>query len=430
MRATELAVNETKSSKTSTSLTKTSRLKFTGMIFLATAVAIGLWQRNSIVTYCLQWKATNQASHIRIADALQTAFRANQHSPHNPKTLLLLCRLQRQSGLVRESRQTIEELRDAGVPESRIQDERRLTAARSGDLESSEPFLPELLTNDDVDPQDVCEAFVVGYRTRFRIDESRALAEIWKQDFPNDFRPYAHCAMIAQMAADWSLAVDEFQKAVDRGDRRVETLIPQGLCYIELNEPQLALASFQLCTELYPLNAQGWLKQADAQFRLGNIGEAKKNYSTCLTLDPHCFEASLSQAKLLLLDGHAIEATTLLKSLVNLWPEDAATLYQYSQGLTALGKSTEAAEVAARWKEADQQVELMEQLLNKLQTEPQNTELRCQAGIMMMKHYSRSMATQYLEAVLLEDPGNSAAHEWLAEYYEKRGQANIPERHQ
>ncbi len=425
-----LAVSETKASNVSTSLTKTSRLKLTGMIFLATVVTFGIWQRKSIVAYCLQWKATNQASQLRIADALQTAFRAKQHSPHNRNTLLLLCRLQRQSGLIRESRETIGELRDAGVPEARIQDERRLTAARSGDLESSEPFLPELLASVDVDPQDVCEAFVVGYRTRFRIDESRALAETWKQDFPDDFRPYAHCAMIAQMATDWSLAVDEFQKAVDRGDRRVETLIPLGMCNLELNQPQRALASFQMCTDLYPMNADAWLWHAHTQFQLGDIAQATESYRRCLTLDPHCFEASLSQAKLLMLDDHTSEATTLLKALVNLWPEDASALYQYSQGLNALGRSTEAAEVAVRWKEADHQVELMEQLLNKLQTQPQNTELRCQAGVMMMKHYSRSMAVQYLDAVLVDDPGNAEARKSLAEYYEKRGQGNIPERQQ
>ncbi len=406
-----------------------SRFRLAGLILFATAVTIAVSQWKAIQVYGLRWKAENQSSRMEIPAALETALLAQQYSPKDPRTLLLLCRLQRQSGQIRESRETIDELQNAGVPESRIQNERRLTAARSGDLESSEPFLPQLLTSDELEPQDVCEAFVVGYLSRFRMDEAVRLTEVWKQDFPDDFRPYAHRAIIAQMATDWTLAVDEFQKAVDRGDSRSETLIRFGLCCIEINEPQRALPSFTKCTNLFPEETEGWLGLADTQNRLGNTADARISYERCLELDPLCWDAELRLARLLLGNGNAVEAEARLRRLAEIWPEDAGTLFQFGQALQALGRTEEAAQAAVRWEAADRQTELMEQLLTDLQQQPQNVALRSQIGVMMMKHYSRSMAVQFLEAVLLEEPDNESAHEALADYFDKHGQADVAEQH-
>ena len=404
-------------------------LRVFGIVAVAAVLLIAASQWKSVFTYFLKSKAIRQASQAQMKEALECARRAREYSPEDAEVLLLVCRLERQSGLLQESEVTIEALQSLGVPETRIQHERHLTAARSGDLESAEPFLPQLLASDELDSQDVCEAFVIGYRTRFRIDESRTLAEVWKKDYPQDFRPYAHVALIAQMATDWGRAVEEFQKAVDYGDRRAETLVSLGLCCLEINELDRGIKSFQLCTELYPENADGWLGLADSQSRLGMNQESARSYDQCLKLDPYCFEAELARSRLLLVERKAEQAAESLGALVQRWPEDTRALFQYGQALSALGKTSESSEIAARWKIADHETELMEQLLTKLQGEPQNVALRCQIGVMMMKHYSRPMAVQFLSSVLLEEPGNIAAHASLADYYQKRGQTDLAEKH-
>lgn len=393
------------------------RYGIAGLLVLVVVCVLFVVVKRPLQAVYLRSAARQLASETRIADALATAEHLQQIAPHDPETLMLLCRLQRQTGQLREALETIRRLREAGVSESRIQDERRLTAARSGDLESSERFLPQLLTSTEADPRDVCEAFVIGYRTRFRLSESRALCELWQQDFPKDFRPAAHRGMIEQMETHWGAAVSEYQKAVELGDQRAETLIRLGLCCLEINEPARALESFRLCAELYPKSADAQRGVADALSRSGRAAEACDAYRKCLSLDPYNFDASLGAATILIDRGQPDQALLQLESLVRDWPEDAPALFQYSQALRAVDRLSDAEDAAARWQKADQQVQTMEKLLTTLQSDPGDFALRSRIGVLMMKHYSRTMAVPFLESVLLDNPSDQNATEALAAYF-------------
>lgn len=394
-------------------------LKLTALVLLVVVVVACaiIVQWGPIETRFRNWQIGNLASQLKFAEALEAADRLNRLAPGQPESLLLLCRLQRQSGQPRAALQTISKLADAGVPELRIQAERRLTAARLGDLESSEPFLSQLLTNDELDSRDVCEAFVIGYRTRYHMREAMALIDVWQNDFPQDYRPAAHRGMVAQMETNWAEAVAAYDQAVELGDRRTETLIRLGLCCLEINNSEQALTAFRLCAGFDPQSADAQLGIGDALSRSGQPDEAFLAYQRCLVLDPWRVEARLAVAKTLLDRRDLNAALTELELLVTAWPEDSAILFQYSQVLSALGRKADAEAAAARWKQADQEVSVMEGLLTDLRSQPHNTALRSRIGVLMIKHYSRSMAVPFLESVLADDPSDQNARESLAAYY-------------
>jgi len=74
----------------------------------------------------------------------------------------------------------------------------------------------------------------------------------------------------------------------------------------------------------------------------------------------------------------------------------------------------------ARWEAASAKVQHMEKLLEKLQQDPGNNAIRCEAGCLAMTHQNRRAGEQLLFAVLRVEPENQTAREALADYLQKR----------
>ncbi len=400
-------------------------LKTILLVVLVAGLVGGIWNWRRIVIYAYCSQAERLADQVRLAESLDAARKAAAFGPDDAAALLLLARIERQNGLSQESLLTLDRIPQGRVAVVRLQRERILSQVRLGRLEFGESILPDLLASDDLDGRDVCEAFVFGFRSRFRLEEASTLLDAWEADWPKDYRPPSHRGILEQMIANSQSAAQEYAKALELGDPAPGTLVKLGRCQLQLNTVKEAHASFQTCVSRHPEHSEGWLGLGDALSVLGKSDEAVKAYEKCLVLDSHCFEARLALARLTLEYGNAETAEKMLEELNRLWPEDAATLYHLSRALIAVGKQQDGDRVAVRWQAADSQVEEMERLIVDLQKDPGNATLRTRVGGMMMRLFSRPMAVQFLEASLLQNSNDADARRVLAEYFRKTGQ---PER--
>ncbi|MEZ6063710.1 MAG: tetratricopeptide repeat protein [Planctomycetaceae bacterium] len=385
------------------------------------AIAAAIWQSASVQDYFVRTKALALLN----AGQLQPAYQVLSDSGRvgeDARLTLLMVRTLRQLDRLQDSLTTLDDNRLLIGDSDRLRQETLLNYARAGQIQEAEPQLPDMLSSTELDERDVCEAFVIGYRLNYRFPEAHRLLDAWEQDAPDDYRVEFHRGVIFQMLTEWDDASAAFQTAIARGDRRATTQVRLGQCLLELNDADGARSAFQTATKNDPELLSAWLGLAQCCHELGLSDESRAAYEACLKLDSNHFEAKLALAEADAADGNPAAARQKLEELLRDWPEDAHTLYAYGQVLVQLGESDQAEEVAVRWKAADEAIVKMESLLNELKPNPQDAGLRSQIGVLMMKHYSRSMGWQYLESVLQTSPDDRAANEMLAEYYEHRGE--------
>ena len=246
--------------------------------------------------------------------------------------------------------------------------------------------------------------------------------EAWESDWPADYRPPAHRGLVAQMQLDWTTAVSSFRSAIACGDPRPVTRIHLGRSLLELRELQAAQEAFQAALDLSTNEADAWKGLADTLRLLGQLEKSAAALEKCLRSNPSDFDAELALALNAADQENPAVAIERIEDFLRVWPTDSTALYAYSQVLLVTGQDDEAAEILKLWKQADEQVVRMEELLNQLQNDPGNDTIRCDAACLMMAHYSRSSAVQLLQAVLRSQPENDSAKKCLDDFQRKAQQ--------
>lgn len=368
----------------------------------------------------------NQARHT---EAIQKLNGILASDPDDSIALLMLARAFRGQGDIAQAEAALDRLVKTGNSSQIVGDLRILLAAQSGALEQAQPHLARLLTESQLDSRETCEAFVIGYRSRFRFEQADTLLQAWEQDWPQDFRPAAHRGLMAQTVGRWKFAVEQYQSAVAKGDWRPETHLQLGLCQLEINQHGDAVDHFEVALRADPDNLEALLGLAHARERLGELDLAAQVFQDCLQVEPANDEARLGAARVMLAQGDAENASRQLAELLDEWPEDRDTLYQYGQALAALGREDEAEQVLDKWSKIDLKVQQMEEKIDELRSRPQDIQLRAEIGLLLLKHYSRSMGERYLQGVLTQDPNHRVAHEALAEYYDRVGDVTRAQYH-
>ncbi len=104
-------------------------------------------------------------------------------------------------------------------------------------------------------------------------------------------------------------------------------------------------------------------------------------------------------------------------------------LYSLHQCLEGLGKHQEAAEVLAQLKRNETDLARMADLGRAIARTPHDPNLRCEAGLVLLRNGLESEALRWLESALAEDPLHPAAHRALADHYERTGNLEKAKEH-
>lgn len=369
----------------------------------------------------------NQASillrQLRFNEAAKTISSLHAHRPDEPEPLLLLLSLQRQIDDLTGARDTLQKLRSFPVPAQRLYDEENLILAKTADPNTSEARLSPLLTSDEFLPGDVCDAFVTWLRGFSRLEAAEILIRTWKSDLPDDYRAWAQQGIVHAMQIRPADAVTEFHRAVELGDQRASTQAHLGRSLLDLDRLDEALSAFSLACQRDPLSAEHWMWKAKTHRLSGNTEDSIKALRECLRLDPADFDASLMLALAERDSGQIDQARKRLTDFLQIWPEDQSALSAWIRILHSDQNTSQIPAAEAQWEAASQKVQRMETLLSQLQQEPANNALRCEAGVLALKHQNRRAGEQLLFAVLRVEPDNQTARTALADYSQKRAAA-------
>ncbi len=97
--------------------------------------------------------------------------------------------------------------------------------------------------------------------------------------------------------------------------------------------------------------------------------------------------------------------------------------------LNRMGKSKEAKEHEAKLKRLEEAEEQLDQLFREIVQKPRDLSVRCRAGQALLDGGQEQNGVLMLMGILEEEPNTPAAHEALAKYYNRIGDAEKSRRH-
>jgi predicted Zn-dependent protease len=104
-------------------------------------------------------------------------------------------------------------------------------------------------------------------------------------------------------------------------------------------------------------------------------------------------------------------------------------LHNLCQCLRLRGKEEELHEYQVKLDRLHADLSRLGQLAIEVQRAPHDPALRCEGGIIFLRTGEEQEGVRWLNMALREAPGYGPAHQALAEYYQRTGQAGLAARH-
>ena len=404
-----------------------SRLIRTGLLCLALClVALLAW-----TPWCLQ-QAGKAIEGQDLTRASQWLSRAELLPWRTGERSFLQARIARKYGRNKEFARLLESARRAGVEADRLEREVMLQHAQIGDVQPLDEAFPQLLQRGEDLPA-ICEAYVLGLITQFRIDQALGTLDVWSEDFPSDPQPHflrgrlyeymnhldgvgvelrralelapyhAPAAMglarVESSQQNYELALELYRQAAEHLFEPHPALVGMARCYREQGELEQARAVLQQAMARPPAQL------VDAYRYVGDRGETAQS------------QAPIEMAKLELAENRPEAAVVWFEQALASDRKDWKIRFLLGQTLQRLGKTEEAALHLAQAEAARAAFEEGDLLIDAVRKNPADTEARYRMGLILMEHMSVNNGLVWLKSVLKYDPHHVKTHIKLAEYF-------------
>src|SRR5262249_13342001 len=154
----------------------------------------------------------------------------------------------------------------------------------------------------------------------------------------------------------------------------------------------------------------------------GQTKEADALLAGILEREPRFGPALIERGRLAFRAGRQTDAEDFLRKGCALEPGDLPARYLLHQCPTRPGKDAEPRDELPRLKQAEDDLRRFQELSSgRLQEAPHDPDLQQELGAILMRSGSYDEGLRWLKQALKEDPRHKAAHESLAEYYQKIG---------
>lgn len=366
--------------------------------------------------------------------ALATLVRHSQLGNGSAEWQYTMARVLRRCGHLSEAQRQLLTAKQLGWNPDDIHREALLLKARQGHVKQVEPELVGLLesgVNDEI-AEEVYEALAQGYWTSYYVSDALQCLEFWSDWQPKNLVPKLWIADLYRRSDKPNAAIAEYEKILELEPEHPEALAGLGELLLKKLEIESAADTFSQCLAIAPETPDAMLGLADCRRRQGLVGEVRDLLYETLTLDLTPLQASQALATLgtlALEDRNYAQSVRLLQQSLSFDGNDPATHISLAAALTEVGETELAAAERERGREiSDRHARLM-RTTSKAVEEPDNAELRCEAGLILMEQGFWAEGADWIKTAIEIDPRNSAAHEGLAKFYEHTGDLQQAKRH-
>jgi Tfp pilus assembly protein PilF len=399
-----------------------------GLLLLALAVAGG-----AVAWSDYQFRAARRA--LRggdAADALAHARLGLRVRPGSAEGHLLAARAERQGGNYAEAERELQECVrvQKGATEA-TQLEWLLLRAQRGEADDVAAGLWYCVENDHPETTAILEALARAYMHQFRLGPALACLDRWLAREPDCVRALDWRGWVRERLEQREAARQDYRHALELEPGRSEVRLRLAAMLLDDTKPAEAAPHLERLRQELPGRTAVLTSLAHCRALLGDFAEARRLTDEVLAGHPDDAEALLERGRLDLEEGRAADAEAALRHALKVSPYRLPIRFALWQSLQRQpGREREAADAKERHDALKGDLERLTVLLGteglKSREDPGRA---AEVGALLLRTGEERLGLDWLDVALRLDPGSVQAHETLAGYYEKKGDAEKAEEH-
>jgi tetratricopeptide (TPR) repeat protein len=380
------------------------------------------------------WQCWQRAQSALAADDLPAALDHLEQCaaswPNSAPVHFWLARVSRRLDDLSGARRRIQEARRCGYPKEELELETVLLLAQSGELNTTEETLQALLRTRHRDEPLLFEALITGYITVRDLRNAVAWSGRWIERQPDSWRAYYLRAKSLELAVQLEPALSDCKQVLALKSDHPEAGFKAGDLLRRLDQYEQALPYLEKAQQRDPGNPTVVVSLARCQRSLGKTEAALALLESWLQANTAEPAAVLMLMGRLELDkNRPAEALNWLRRAEEASPRDEETLHSLSLVFRELGQTEQAEKYAARAEDVHRKVKRIDALLRELRDYPQDLNLRCWIGKILLGLDQEGDGLRWLMTVLQSDASHRETHEVLADHYEGKGKLELARNH-
>lgn len=404
------------------------RRTLTALLALAAAaLGLGYWVHRAQHHACLA-QAQTAAAALDFDGARQFLTRYLAAEPNSFPARLAMAKVARRAGYVDEAQIQLDVCDALQGKTVETELERRLSAVQQGELDY-DSVLWDLVAQGYPEAPLILEALARGYRKNYILGRMQEALTRLLELQPEHTDALMLRAWVLERRHLYLLALEDLERALQIRPDHEETRLQKAQLLELIEKPADALTEFVALQARRPQDPRVWVGLLKTYVKTGKVDDARRCCDVLADKFPRDFSSQLERARFHLERGQALEAEQLLREVVEHVPFDYAGNYSLHQALQRQGKFKEAEKVRAALKRLESDITQMNELTEKLQKAPFDADLRSAIAALFMRSGEEQEGVRWLKTVLRLDPQHKAAHEALAEYYERRRQPALAQHH-
>jgi predicted Zn-dependent protease len=350
--------------------------------------------------------------------------------PDDPETNLLAARTARRAGLLDEAAGRLAACERLPVPTRDLVLESFLLHAQQGRLTAQEEHdLSTLIGQNDPAAPLILEVLAPYYIYQYRLGSALQSLQRWIELQPRAVPAYVWRAQVLQGMGKQADAAKDCRTALDLDPDCDEARLLLANLLVVTQHMDEAAGHFERLRQRQPQDPAVILGLARCRFHAGQTKEAEQLLQALLDDHPGQVAALRERGHIALETGHAAEAEKWLLEALKGDPHDRDSLQLLYRCLEALDRPDEAARTLEKMKVIDDDLQRLQELVRQVGEMPQNAALRCEAGLICLRNGQEEEALRWLLGALQVDPRHAAAHQALADYYERIGKPDLAAHH-
>ncbi|MEX2120301.1 MAG: tetratricopeptide repeat protein [Pirellulales bacterium] len=413
------------------------RSPWTGWVLAGVILCIALAAVPAIRRASLSFKIQAARDALRRAEpeaAVERLVPLVKAYPDLAEPTYLLAVAYRRLGQLRKVAPLLEQAEKLGWSRRDTKRQRLLTRFLDGYVKETESELQSYLTAETTDDEaaEIYEAFVKGYLSELRFQEADICISFWTQWRPHDARPRLWRAEMAGVLNDLEAQIEEYRKILAFDPDHYEASASLAGALLKRNEVEEAYQHFSRCLKLRPEQAAPLVGLAECQQRLGKTAEARETVMAALKRRLSRTDQALAYktlGKIELELRNVAGAVPALEKTLELDPRDLDAMYALGLALQRIGRKKDAEQHLVRSRQLRKYEGQRGDLAREIVRDPENADLRCKAGTMLLEEGLDGEALVWLISALRLDSGHRASHEAFVTYYERRGNSEMASKH-
>ena len=315
---------------------------------------------------------------------------------------------------------------DLGWDREAVRLQRLFSAAQRGDIRVVEPQLLRLMESplDDEVAEQCYEAMAEGYVSCMRPGQAAECISYWKDWQPTNPQPWYWEGVVHEGGEAWQDALASYTRACNADSTHLQSLLGRARMELETAQVDLAEPHFRECRQQSPDNPEAFLGLAACYVNRGSRQAAMGLLREALSLElkPHQAAAALSElGQLQLEDGDVAVAAWSLAKAVDFDPISPRSRLVLATALEQLGESGLAKEQRQAGHLLSEQQVSMTNIARRVRVNPDNADVRAEAGDMFFKLGMDRDAARWFTTALQIDPNHQASRRALAEIAVRQG---------